>query len=179
MAYGQYPEYTALQRSMADLDNMRHGIDQISEKAFSRNLINESNKCLNPGIGEQERTKYLKIALLDRTKSSPETFSTLVEVLKDTHGLDFIGELLEKNLEAVKLEQTAPTRDAMVGCGNVTSDSKLQMRHLSGFDEGIPAFRKEYSPIQGSPVSVEVQPSRRRSRDTMPTSMEQKPYKLR
>ena len=162
------------------MDNIRHGIDQISEKVFAKNLINETNKCLNADIGDQERTKYLKSALLDRTKSRPDTFGTFVEVLKDTHGLDFIADLLEKNLNDVKVEQVATTRDTAVGCDNVPSDSSVEsefrMRRSGGLDNGVSAFRREYSPFQGSGYWVETHPPRRRSRDLTPAPTGQKAH---
>lgn len=187
MAHGQNLEYTAFQRSMAELDNIRHGIDQISEKIFAENLISEGNKCLNTNLGELERTRSLKNALLGRTKSRPETFGTFVRLLKETLGMDYIGDLLEENLETVKAELAVPkatTRNA-TGYNSVPPDrsfmeNEIQISQAGDFDCGsiiLAAFRREYSPTpatQGSPVSgdwVGTQlpvAHRRRSRDLTP-----------
>ena len=103
---GQTPEELAFQKSTLALNDIRHGINVVSDKAFAENLITECNRSRRSDIGDGERTKSLLTALLDRIKSRPQTFDTLVQILKDTSGMDYIGEELQKNLEKVKMELT-------------------------------------------------------------------------
>lgn len=186
MAHGQNLEYTAFQRSMAELDNIRHGIDQISEKVFAENLISEGNKCLNTNFGELERTKSLKNALLGRTKSRPDTFDIFVRLLKETTGMDFIGDLLEENLETVKAELAVPkaTMRNATGYTNVLPDPSftengIQISRAGDFDSSstIPAFRREYSPKSATQVGywVGTIAHRRRSRNLTPPPTARKP----
>jgi hypothetical protein len=102
----QTPQELAFQKTTLTLNDIRHGINIISDKAFAENLITECNKSRRSDIGDGERTRSLLTALLDRIKRRPETFDTLVGILKDTTGMDYIGEELQKNLERVKMELT-------------------------------------------------------------------------
>lgn len=104
MTHSQTPEELAFQKSTIALNDIRHGINSISDKAFAENLIAESNRSRRSDFADGERTKSLLAALLDRIKSRPKTFHTLVRILNDTSGMDYIGEELQKNLETVKME---------------------------------------------------------------------------
>lgn len=157
-------EDLAFQRGYTTLLKICHGIDVISDKTFAENLISESlrKRCQNKDIAEEERTRLLLNALQDRVKVRPEALTHFARILKETSGLDYIGEELLKKLREVSDEQvvpTAETRDA----GTCESFLTLSSSCFSGRAEngGIPISSFAQFSTSGSISSFSEQADRK------------------